>query len=214
MTDLEAPGAAEAAALQYNDDHGFDTAKEDAPDAAATLVRNDVGKWACSVCGKTFSHRGIANRHLMTHGEGKFACATCERRFTERITLKRHERTHTGEKPYNCETCGEAFTVIATLNDHKRTHSGARPYTCAVCARTFTTQSSSARHAKTHAARPGWKLCQRGCAKWFATTETCRKHEEDCAGYTYETAQLTLPTAMLARSQTVGNVTVVKQTLN
>ena len=59
----------------------------------------DPSKFACRVCGKTFSLQRLLNRHMKCHSDTKrYLCTFCGKGFNDTFDLKRHTRTHTGER--------------------------------------------------------------------------------------------------------------------
>src|SRR5277367_5411372 len=61
--------------------------------SAASIKRNK--KHECSVCGKTFKHFPLLNRHSRIHtGERSFKCKECGKLFSQHGDLTRHLRIH------------------------------------------------------------------------------------------------------------------------
>ena len=57
----------------------------------------DPSKFACRVCGKSFTLQRLLNRHMKCHSDTKrYLCTFCGKGFNDTFDLKRHTRTHTG----------------------------------------------------------------------------------------------------------------------
>lgn len=52
----------------------------------------DVGPFACKVCGKQVEDINKYRRHLLTHGEFRFPCEYCDKRFRMKDNLMKHVR--------------------------------------------------------------------------------------------------------------------------
>ncbi|XP_037651578.1 oocyte zinc finger protein XlCOF7.1-like isoform X2 [Sebastes umbrosus] len=102
-------------------------------------LRDPDGKpFRCSVCAKTFKHRGNLNIHMRTHtGVKPFSCSLCNKSFTQKAGLDYHLRVHTGEKPFSCSVCGKTFRLKGAVTSHMTTHTGVKPFSCSVCNKRF-----------------------------------------------------------------------------
>lgn len=77
------------------------------------------GEHKCDLCGKTFKHIRMLNRHRRNHSPyKKYKCLYCSKGFNDSFDLKRHVRTHTGVKPYKCDHCDKSFTQRCSLESH------------------------------------------------------------------------------------------------
>ena len=59
---------------------------------------SDPSRFACRICGKSFSLQRLLNRHMKCHSDTKrYLCTFCGKGFNDTFDLKRHTRTHTGK---------------------------------------------------------------------------------------------------------------------
>ncbi|ORY87416.1 hypothetical protein BCR35DRAFT_38152 [Leucosporidium creatinivorum] len=78
----------------------------------------------------------------------KFACDLCGETFTRRYNLKGHQRAHRNEKPFACsyEGCGKAFARAHDCKRHELLHLNVRRYHCEPCRRDFIRLDALQRH--------------------------------------------------------------------
>ncbi|XP_037544284.1 transcription factor E4F1 [Nematolebias whitei] len=84
-----------------------------------TYTVNEVGRFICSLCEKTFKTTNILRTHIKTHSDQKnFSCELCSSSFRTKGSLIRHNRRHTDERPYRCSLCGQSFRESGALTRH------------------------------------------------------------------------------------------------
>ena len=60
-------------------------------------AQTKLANFSCDLCGKTFKHVRMLNRHRRNHLPfKKYKCNFCGKGFNDSFDLKRHVRTHTG----------------------------------------------------------------------------------------------------------------------
>lgn len=93
-----------------------------------TAVQTKLASFSCDLCGKTFKHVRMLNRHRRNHLPfKKYKCNFCGKGFNDSFDLKRHVRTHTGVKPYKCTQCDKSFTQRCSLESHQDKIHGMKP---------------------------------------------------------------------------------------
>ncbi|XP_060726841.1 zinc finger protein 1035 [Tachysurus vachellii] len=122
----------------------------------------------CHICGKTFDHAGMLQRHVKTqHQETvKNTCPVCFRSFRYPSDLDIHRSCHDPNRPFVCETCDLRFWTSKSLSTHQRlTHSASEPlktvkpimkpeglspklFTCYPCNKVYTIRRSYMKHCR------------------------------------------------------------------
>ncbi|CAG5109990.1 Oidioi.mRNA.OKI2018_I69.chr2.g4446.t1.cds [Oikopleura dioica] len=108
--------------------HGLPACFQKIKQEESTQVQSDLANYSCDLCGKTFKHVRMLNRHRRNHSPfKKYKCNFCGKGFNDSFDLKRHVRTHTGVKPYKCTECDKSFTQRCSLESHQDKIHGIKP---------------------------------------------------------------------------------------
>lgn len=119
------------------------------PNYTCDVSTDELKRFQCEVCYKSFSQKNNVLRHLKTHtGEKLFQCEMCHKSFSQNCNLVRHRRTHTNDKPFECEVCHKPFAQKCHLIRHIRTHADVKPIQCELCHKSFTGKHYLRTHMK------------------------------------------------------------------
>ncbi|XP_004926716.1 zinc finger protein 596 isoform X1 [Bombyx mori] len=122
------------------------------------LVKVEISKLSCRMCGITMDSLSTLRRHLSDEHAILFAsdddllvpfklqndlkCQICHERFSVFRLLNIHVNKH--YRKHVCHVCGAGFTSLVFLNLHRtRAH---RPLTCRQCDATFVTRNDKKQH--------------------------------------------------------------------
>ena len=113
--------------------------------------------------------------------KGKFKCSLCPKTFHSRCHVKVHERTHTKEKPCHCMHCAKTFSDPSCLTRHvRRIHHTEPVWHCMYClSRQYTYSEFTTHRDKCHAHKM-YRCCK--CSVVFADERELAKHGLQCIG--------------------------------
>ena len=75
----------------------------------------------CTVCLKTFKHKGYYRQHLKTHQFGRqFKCQQCPSTFEHSSHLKNHIKDQHSIEKIACKQCGKEFRSNTNLKEHEK----------------------------------------------------------------------------------------------
>ena len=75
----------------------------------------------CSVCLKSFKHKGYYLQHLKTHQYGRqFKCQQCPSTFEHSSHLKNHIKDQHSLEKIACKQCGKEFRSSTNLKEHEK----------------------------------------------------------------------------------------------
>ncbi|XP_034838788.1 zinc finger protein 846-like isoform X2 [Maniola hyperantus] len=106
-------------------------------------------RYACNVCGDSYTRQGALRTHMIKHINRKFHCDRCAGTYSSPYTLNQHKKTHhnNGTMHY-CDTCGASYASKKSLLAHMRNTSNhsTTTYECPICSRVCPNQKSLASH--------------------------------------------------------------------
>ncbi|CAH2230582.1 jg19026 [Pararge aegeria aegeria] len=106
-------------------------------------------RYACNVCGDSYTRQGALRTHMIKHINRKFHCDQCPGTYSSPYTLTQHKKTHdAGGVTHYCDTCGAGYASRKSLLAHMRNTSNhsTTTYECPICSRVCPNQKSLASH--------------------------------------------------------------------
>ncbi|XP_071758274.1 uncharacterized protein LOC139913993 [Centroberyx gerrardi] len=168
-----------------------------------------VQKFDCPQCGKSFKKMYLLGKHQLTHTQNRiFKCRQCGEAYPSMSELRAHQRIHPPEQSNQCMQCGKFFSSVACLtahelrhnqqrtqicmrcgkafknkhdlNLHMRSHTGERPFQCTYCGKRFSVSGNLNIHIRTHTGEKPY-LCA-DCGKAFVSAGELQIHRRTHTG--------------------------------
>ncbi|XP_065335890.1 protein tramtrack, beta isoform-like isoform X2 [Cloeon dipterum] len=87
---------------------------ESAPASSGKIISSQ-GKFICSVCNRTFSHKRSCWTHMAMHN-GRTTCSVCQKTFSSLSILRAHYAKHEGKTV--CSICNVSVSTAKSLKRH------------------------------------------------------------------------------------------------
>ena len=139
------------------------------------ITHSSEKAFTCHICLKQFKRQRPLNDHLVrTHSNGLFVCSYCSKTFRKQQDLDVHKLKHKREFP--CASCNLVYSSNEALVNHLMVHHSDSSHFCHVCAESFTKQISLKNHLITHSSTTP-HICQVDkCHKMFRSEGLLRNH--------------------------------------
>ncbi|XP_076060894.1 uncharacterized protein LOC143036875 [Oratosquilla oratoria] len=111
----------------------------------------NVVRYQCNACEKSFLEKHRYDDHMITHSSEKaFACPICEKQFKRMRPLNVHLlRAHSDQsQKHICSYCKNVFNSVAELERHKSIHKRECP--CQACGHVYSTKAALQNHLAVH----------------------------------------------------------------
>ncbi|XP_004517411.1 zinc finger and SCAN domain-containing protein 2 [Ceratitis capitata] len=138
---------------------------EQALPAGAKTQYNDMNKFFCEICNKSFEQNLLGIHKNMHQQSTEYNCGICNKHFENKTNYDMHMQMHADKPPkprkqqtkntfegkgFPCQYCGRTFQRPFEKVRHERIHTGEKPHACEVCGKTFRVSYSLTLHLRTH----------------------------------------------------------------
>ncbi|XP_063879690.1 zinc finger protein 729-like [Scylla paramamosain] len=139
------------------------------------ITHSSEKAFTCHICLKQFKRQRPLNDHLVrTHSNGLFMCSYCSKTFQKQQDLDAHKLKHKREFP--CASCSHVYSSNEALLNHLMVHHSESSHSCHMCAEPFTKQIQLKNHLVTHSTSTP-HICQVDrCHKMFRSEGLLRNH--------------------------------------
>ncbi|KAK7071637.1 hypothetical protein SK128_026983, partial [Halocaridina rubra] len=137
----------------------------------------NVVKYQCSLCEKSFIERHCYEDHIITHStEKSFICSICNKQFKRFRPLKDHVMRCHSSGPLTCSYCRRCFSSQEELDIHKRTHK--KELSCSLCGLLYTSKEALNNHLMVNHSEEKLKanmVSHNACATFTCHVDGCQK---------------------------------------
>ncbi|XP_071533178.1 uncharacterized protein [Panulirus ornatus] len=139
------------------------------------ITHSSEKAFTCHICEKQFKRQRPLKDHLIrAHSNGRPVCSYCRKVFPTQQELDLHKRKHRKEFP--CTSCGHIYTSREALSNHLMVHHSESSHSCHICGQSFVKQVNLKAHIITHSSNTP-NICHAdGCHKMFRSEALLRNH--------------------------------------
>lgn len=150
-------------------------------------VKEEVRRFHCTICRKTFHKKGYLNRHVHFSHKQSFLCWHCGEDLQSLPDYKQHSEKHVIVGRFLCDLCQRPYNSIFRLVSHLKNHLLPQNK-CEICSIIFMKQESLARHVEKHNDEPAHKC--KICGKNFVMQGRLQCHMRTHSGEKRFTCEL------------------------
>ncbi|KAG7154620.1 zinc finger protein 91-like [Homarus americanus] len=139
------------------------------------ITHSSEKAFTCHICQKQFKRKRPLNDHLVrAHSDGQPVCSYCRKTFPTQQELDLHKRKHRKEFP--CISCNHVYTSKEALTNHLMVHHSEASHSCQLCGQSFVKQVNLKGHLITHNSNTPHICHVDDCHKMFRTETLLRNH--------------------------------------